>query len=32
VKRVAMQWDAISGDQFSAAERRAKALGLDAWP
>ena len=28
-KRLAMQWDAISADQFSAAERRAKALGLD---
>ncbi len=28
-RRVAMQWDAISADQFSAAERRAKVLGLD---
>jgi putative ABC transport system substrate-binding protein len=28
-KRLALQWDAISADQFSAAERRAKALGLD---
>lgn len=28
-KRLAMLWDAISADQFSAAERRAKALGLD---
>jgi putative ABC transport system substrate-binding protein len=28
-KRLAMQWDAISADQFSAADRRAKALGLD---
>ena len=28
-KRLAIQWDAISADQFSAAERRAKALGLD---
>ena len=28
-KRLAMQWDAISADQFSAAERRAKAIGLD---
>jgi putative ABC transport system substrate-binding protein len=28
-KRLAMQWDAISADQFSAAERRAKALGLE---
>jgi putative ABC transport system substrate-binding protein len=28
-KRTAMLWDAISGDQFSAAERRAKSLGLD---
>jgi putative ABC transport system substrate-binding protein len=26
--RLAVQWDAISADQFSAAERRAKALGL----
>jgi putative ABC transport system substrate-binding protein len=28
-KRLAMQWDSISADQFNAAERRAKALGLD---
>jgi putative ABC transport system substrate-binding protein len=28
-KRVAMQWDSLSSDQFNAAERRAKALGLD---
>jgi putative ABC transport system substrate-binding protein len=28
-KRLAMQWDIVSADQFSAAERRAKALGLD---
>ena len=28
-KRVAMLWDAVSADQFSAAERRAKALGLE---
>jgi putative ABC transport system substrate-binding protein len=28
-KRLGVQWDAISADQFSAAERRAKALGLD---
>jgi hypothetical protein len=28
-KRLAMQWDAISADQFSAAEHRAKTLGLD---
>ena len=28
-KRVAIQWDAISVDQFSAADRRAKTLGLD---
>jgi putative tryptophan/tyrosine transport system substrate-binding protein len=28
-KRLAMQWDAISADQFVAAEHRAKALGLD---
>ena len=28
-KRLAMQWDGISADQFGAAERRAKALGLD---
>jgi putative ABC transport system substrate-binding protein len=28
-KRLALQWDNISADQFSAAERRAKALGLD---
>jgi putative ABC transport system substrate-binding protein len=28
-KRLAMQWDLISADQFSAAERQAKALGLD---
>jgi putative ABC transport system substrate-binding protein len=28
-KRIALQWDAISADQFSAAERRAKALGLE---
>ena len=27
--RLAMQWDAISADQFSAAEHRAKTLGLD---
>jgi putative ABC transport system substrate-binding protein len=27
-KRLAVQWDSISADQFSAAERRAKALGL----
>jgi putative ABC transport system substrate-binding protein len=29
LKRLAVQWDAISSDQFSAAERRATALGLD---
>jgi putative ABC transport system substrate-binding protein len=28
-KRLAMQWDDISADQFVAAERRAKALGLE---
>lgn len=28
-KRLALQWDAISADQYSAAERRAKALGLE---
>ena len=28
-KRLAMLWDAISTDQFGAAERRAKLLGLD---
>ena len=28
-KRLAMQWDAISADQFSAAEHRAKTFGLD---
>jgi putative ABC transport system substrate-binding protein len=28
-KRLAVQWDAISADQFGAAEWRAKALGLD---
>jgi putative ABC transport system substrate-binding protein len=28
-KRLAMQWDFISADQFSAAEQRAKALGLE---
>jgi putative ABC transport system substrate-binding protein len=28
-KRVAMLWDPISADQFSAAERRARALGLE---
>jgi putative ABC transport system substrate-binding protein len=28
-KRLAIQWDSISADQFNAAERRAKALGLD---
>ena len=28
-KRLAMLWDAISADQFGAAERRAKSLGLD---
>jgi putative ABC transport system substrate-binding protein len=28
-KRLAMQWDFISADQFSAAERRAKTLGLE---
>jgi putative ABC transport system substrate-binding protein len=28
-KRVAMQWDSLSAEQFSAAERRAKVLGLD---
>lgn len=28
-KRLAVQWDVISADQFSAAERRAKVLGLD---
>jgi putative ABC transport system substrate-binding protein len=28
-KRVAIQWDSISADQFSAADRRAKTLGLD---
>jgi putative ABC transport system substrate-binding protein len=28
-KRLAVLWDSISGDQFSAAERRAKALGLE---
>jgi putative ABC transport system substrate-binding protein len=28
-KRLAMQWDIISADQFNAADRRAKALGLD---
>jgi len=28
-KRLAVQWDAISAEQFSAAERRAKAFGLD---
>ena len=28
-KRLALLWDAISADQFSAAERRAQAMGLD---
>jgi putative ABC transport system substrate-binding protein len=28
-KRLALQWDAISADQFIAAERRAKIFGLD---
>ena len=28
-KRLAVLWDVISADQFSAAERRAKLLGLD---
>ncbi len=28
-RRLAVLWDAISADQFSAAERRAMALGLD---
>jgi hypothetical protein len=28
-KRLAVQWDVISADQFNAAEQRAKVLGLD---
>jgi len=28
-KHIAILWDTISGDQFTAAQRRAKALGLD---
>jgi len=28
-KRLAVQWDAISADQFDSAQHRAKALGLD---
>lgn len=31
-KQTAMLWDTISGDQFVAAERRAKSLGLDVIP
>jgi hypothetical protein len=27
--RLAVLWDAISADQFDAADRRAKALGLE---
>jgi len=28
-KKLAIQWDAISAEQFDAAERRARAIGLD---